>query len=174
MAHYVKCPYCGKTFNADTEEFIKVSNGRRYAHVDCFQKEQAKINKHTELLDYINKLYGTEFVSPVVQKQIKEYKSDKYNYTDEGILNTLKYWYEVKKNDVNKANGRISIVPFIYEEANYYFKNIELANERNKKIFENNASFKIETIEVTIPQPKRKVRKRNLFSFLDEEESNGK
>ena len=31
MAHYVKCFYCGKTFDRDKIPYIKI-NGRRYAH----------------------------------------------------------------------------------------------------------------------------------------------
>ena len=87
--HYVKCYYCGKTFDRDKEEFIKV-NSRRYAHKDCSeQKEQVQTQeaKDKEALEqYIMKLFNTDFVDPLIQKQIKEFV-EKYKYTYSGNHN---------------------------------------------------------------------------------------
>jgi hypothetical protein len=38
-----------------------------------------------------------------------------YHFTYSGILNTLKYWYEIKKNDTSKSNGALGIVPYVYQ-----------------------------------------------------------
>ena len=48
-------------------------------------------------------------------------KLDEYEYTDEGILNTLKYIYEVKHMSVQKADERIGLVPYYYDKAQLYF-----------------------------------------------------
>jgi hypothetical protein len=46
----------------------------------------------------------------------------KYNYTYSGIHRSLEYFYEVKGNSLDKANGGIGIVPFVYQDAyNYYY-----------------------------------------------------
>lgn len=45
-----------------------------------------------------------------------------YQYTYSGMLKALVYFYEVKGNNKNKANGGIGIIPFIYKDAyNYYY-----------------------------------------------------
>lgn len=175
MAHKVICKYCNKYFDRDKEPCIAVSS-RRYAHVDCYKKEQLKdpqlknleiiypdefvickyckkkINK-TKDKDYVavkkryahiacveaetkrektdeEKFYiyiielfklDDDFVPPRIQKQAQDYIK-KYNYTYSGMLKALKYFYEVKHNDISKANGGIGILPYCYQDAyNYYF-----------------------------------------------------
>lgn len=172
MAHYVKCPYCSQTFNVDKEEYVKIS-ARRYAHTACYEKVKTKEKIREDLFNYIKEVHNLDFVSPQIQKQIKEYETEPYNYTDQGILNALKYWYDVKHNDVSKANGRISIVPYIYVEAQNYYSLIEEANSKNKEILERNPVFQKDVIKVKILDPKREVHHRQLFTFLDEEGLNG-
>lgn len=59
------------------------------------------------------------------------------------------------------------IVPFIYQDAYNYYYSLWLARQRNEeKIIKN---YEPAVIEVVIPRPQRKVTKRRLFSFLDEE-----
>jgi hypothetical protein len=48
---------------------------------------------------------------------------DHPEYTYSGIKRTLEYFYEVKKNSIEKANGGIGIVPWVYEEAKRYYYN---------------------------------------------------
>lgn len=48
--------------------------------------------------------------------QIKKFMQD-YKYSYSGILRTLKYFYEVKQNDISKSNNGIGIVPWVYQEA---------------------------------------------------------
>ena len=108
-----------------------------------------------------------DYVSPRVQKQIKEYKKN-YNFTYSGMLKALIYFFEVKQNPIEKANGGIGILPYIYKEAYDYYYSIYLANNKNKS--KDLSTYKIKTKESTIQKPERAVKKRNLFSFLDEEE----
>lgn len=168
--HMVKCYYCGKTFDRDKEEFVKV-NQRRYAHKKCSEAKeevQTQEDKDKEELDaYIMKLFGTDFVDPMIQKQIKQYIQE-YKYTYSGIRKALIYFYEVKRNPIDKANGRIGIVPYVYQKAYRYYFSLWEAQQRN-------ADKKVELYipkvkEIVIPPPERKVKKRNLFSFLDGEE----
>ena len=64
---------------------------------------------------FIEKLFGIGYVSAKVAKQIKDYR-ELYNYTYSGMLGTLVYWYDVKQAPLDKANGGIGIVPYIYEQ----------------------------------------------------------
>ena len=63
-------------------------------------------------------------------------------------------------------NPTIAIVPYVYPQARDYFYRLYLAQELNKdKIVE-----KPKEVTVTIRAPEREpLRRRDLFSFLDEE-----
>lgn len=109
-----------------------------------------------------------DYVPPRVQKQIKNYVND-YNFTYTGILKALKYFYEIQDHSLEKANDGIGIVPYIYKAAYNYYYSIWLANQKN--VDKNIDDYvKPEVREIKIPIPQRKIQKRKLFSFLDEEE----
>lgn len=170
--HIVKCLYCEKSFDANIEPYEKV--GRRYAHIDCYKNYQAnksKEEKDKEALEkYILELFGLEYITPRIKKQINSYLNE-YKYTYSGMLRSLKYFFEIKRNDVEKANQGIGIIPYIYQDAYNYYYNLWLIKEKNKNKFkEKFTNYKPEEIEIKIAEPKRKVRRRKLFSFLDSEE----
>ena len=171
---YVKCLYCGKTFDKDKEEFIK-PNSTRYAHTACYEKhqaeEQAKNKSKDDLINYITKLFNLKGPGPVINKELKTFRTEN-GYTDEGILNALKYFYEIKKGDKTKANNHLGIVPFIYNEAQEYFNSLDRINRLNEEILKKN-KFEYTVEKVSIPSPQRHEQKRNLFSFLDEEVTDG-
>ena len=169
--HIVKCLICGNPFDANIEPFIKV-NSRRYAHLECYENAEAQRSqedKDKESLEkYIMKLFNEDYVNARIRKQINEFMS-KYNYTYSGIQRSLEYFYEVKGNNINKANGGIGIVPFVYQDAYNYYYSLWLAKQRNvnKDLRE---YYTPKVVEVKIPVPERKIKKRKLFTFLDEEE----
>lgn len=165
MAHNVKCMICGKVFDRDKEPFEKVTS-RRYAHKECCLNPEKNQSDRSKLDQYICELFGYSFVPPNVQMQIKEYVED-YKYSEIGILNTLKYFYEIKKGDIVKAKGGIGIVAYVYTEANIYFEKINSANEKNSLI-----EIFFEDKEVNIYSQDRKPMKRKIFSFLDEDGEN--
>ena len=84
------------------------------------------------------------------------------------MLKALVYFYEIKGNSVDKANGGIGIIPFIYNDAYNYYYSLWLANQKNED--KDISTFTPQAIEVTIPCPKREIRRRRLFTFLDQEE----
>ena len=173
--HIVKCAICNQQFDANAEPFVKV-NSRRYAHEACVMNEdekKTKEQKDKEALEaYILQLFKIEYISPKIRKQIDSYIKE-YNYTYSGIRKALVYFYEVKSNSLEKANGGIGIVPYVYQNAfNYYYALWE-AQQRVEQKVEVIQEYVPRTIEIRIPNPERKVKKkRNLFSFLDEEEEN--
>lgn len=60
------------------------------------------------------------------------------------------------------------IVPYCYQDAYNYYYAIWLAQESNRE--KNVEAYKPEVIEITIKEPVRKIKKRKLFCFLEEEE----
>ena len=136
------------------------------------QNDKTKEERDKEALEvYIKKLFMTQIVPPRAQKQIKQFvEENKYTYS--GILKSLKYFYEVKNGSLEKANGGIGIVPYIYDNAYQYYYAIWLAENENTKILEQQPSIlSIPQVEIHITSPKKEPvgRKRTYFSFLDEE-----
>ena len=103
--------------------------------------------------------------------QIKKFIQD-YNYTYSGILRTLKYFYEVKQNDLSKSNNGIGIVPWVYQEAYNYYYNQWLLKQKN--IDKNIEEYTPNYIDITIKDPIRQQKKKNIFKFLDEEVEDAK
>lgn len=172
MAHIVKCPYCGKSFNRDkTVDFVQI-NSRRYAHTTCHAEHLAQISQEEKdliaLEDYIKKLLNLDSINAKVRKQIADYHTNqKYSYT--GILKALTYFYEVKGNSVEKANGGIGIVPYVYQDAYNYYYHIWMAQQINEVKPIEQYTAPPERV-IIIPPPKRVDKKKKLFTFLDEEE----
>lgn len=165
----VTCVYCKQSFNKKEVEYKLVLNNK-YAHIPCAELEEKREKTDAEKLDlYIIELFKIDYVSPKIRKQINSYINE-YNYTYTGILKALKYFYEIKKNSIDKSQNGIGIVPYIYQDAYNYYYALWLAQEKNKAKEINKYIPKIK--EVHIPIPQRKIKKRKLFSFLDEEGEN--
>ena len=167
-AHYVICPICKQRFNRDKTECIEI--GKRYAHVTCAQDAKERLSQEEkdkqELEEYIMKLFGTKYVEPIVQKQIRDYIT-KNNYLYSGIRKALIYFYEVKHGDKAKANRRISIVPYVYEDAYNYYYSLWEAQQKNQDIKIKPPEKTVR--EVIIPPPKRQIKLKRIFTFLDKD-----
>ena len=83
------------------------------------------------------------------------------------MLKALVYFYEIKGGDKSKANGGIGIVPYVYQNAYNYFYELWLAQQKNKDV--QIELYQPRVKEIVIPRPERKIKKRPLFTFLDEE-----
>lgn len=133
------------------------------------EENKSEEEKDKERLEkYIKELFKVNSIPMKIQKQIDNYKKDK-NYSYSGIYKTLKYFYEVKGGSLEKSNGGIGIVPFIYEEAFKYWRALWEAKERNKDV--NIEQYILPVREVHIQPPQRQPMKhiRKLFTFLEEE-----
>lgn len=168
----VKCLYCGQNFDRNDPNipFVKV-NSNRYAHQTCANQRnqlQTKEDKDKEaFFQYCSKIFGKQF-DFVRTKRMADSYIKKYNYSWSGMLKCLIYFFEVKKNPIEKANGGIGIIPYIYQEAHDYYYDIWQAQQLNinKKI----ENYIPEVIEIKIPPPEPQPKKRKLFTFLDREE----
>ena len=157
MAHYVTCTICKKRFDRDKYPAVLV-NTRRYAHASCagaLSEEQAKKEQDRQALEeYIIQLFNLKHMDGRITLQIKKFIQD-YNYTYSGILRTLKYFYEVKKNDLSKSNNGIGIV-------------------KQKNTDKNIEEYSPHYIDIVIKEPMRQPKKRKIFTFLDEEVEDAK
>lgn len=167
----VKCLYCGEQFdrNDSSNEFVKIN--RRYAHKKCSEEYNASLTQEQKdlnnLIEYIKELLGDDYNFMKVKKQIEDYHK-KYDYTYSGMLRSLIWFYEVKNNSIDKANGGIGIIPFIYNDAYKYYYNIFLAQQKNQNV----ENYQVTVHEITIPSPRMYVRPPRLFNLDDEEDGN--
>ena len=162
-----KCIYCKIEFDRDKIPYTQISE-RRYAHKECADKnfipKERDEKDYEDLVNYIEKLFGIGYVSAKVAKQIRDYRLQ-YGYSYSGILGTLVYWYEVKQAPLDKANGGIGIVPYIYDQAKEYYTKINTANTINADI----KNYRSKIIEITIAPPQPEMRQPRLFNLEEED-----
>lgn len=165
----VKCPGCLVFFHKDEEKHIFIKN--RYWHESCYEefksREEQSFKAIEELESYICNLFEIEYVNARIKKQIKD-MIDQYHYTYSGILGTLRYWYDIKQNSIEKANGGIGIVPYVYDDAKKYYEVIFYAQQLNKD--NNKDSFNIQEKNIVIKSPKVHIKQHKVIDldFLEE------
>jgi hypothetical protein len=168
MAHMVKCTVCGESFDRDKIQAVK-SGARRYAHYTCLPEGElvplpnAVVDQDlVDLENYIKNLLGDDYNPARVKKQIKDYKNE-YNYSYSGMLKALIWFYEVKGNSIEKANGGIGILPFVYQDAYNYYYSLYLAQLVNEEKDVN--QYKTKVREIVIKSPSVAGKPVRLFDL---------
>lgn len=166
----VKCPYCKQTFDRETTDYVKI-NSNRFAHRACVEQQESKKTKEEldleVLQSYIKQLFKIDQLNARLNMQIKDYHT-RLGYSYHGIYKSLTYFYEVKGNSIEKANGGIGIVPYVYDDAKNYYHAIWVAQQQNSaKPIE---QYKTKVVEIHIPPPKKCPLKNTNFSFLENED----
>ena len=165
-----KCAICGKEFDRNAVQAVR-HGARRYSHWTCEPNGELvpmenKIDPELDKLNnYIINLLGKDYNAARVKKQIKDFKEQGMSYS--GMLKSLIYFYEVKGNSKEKANGGIGIVPFVYKDAYNYYYDLFMAQQRN----ENKKPF-IERVREIIIKPPKVEKPIKLFD-LDKELGDG-
>lgn len=72
-----------------------------------------------KVINYLKQLLNTEQLNVKIYKLLKDYYIT-YKFSYEGMLITLKYFYEIKENPV--INDCVGIIPYVYEDAQEYEK----------------------------------------------------
>lgn len=169
MTDFHTCIHCKQKIDIYNEDFVQVGYGK-FAHKKCVELEMQSRREQQEqdyknLTDYIKKLFDIKNLTASITKQIRDFRIE-YNLTYKEMLNTLIYWYEVKKAPIGLAEKRIGIIPYICEDARKYYETIERVNNLNKDI-----KHQTNWYEITIDAPRPEEKKPKLFKF--EEEDNG-
>lgn len=167
--HMVKCKYCGVQFDANQEPYVKVS-ARRYAHKTC--AEEYENNKTQEEKDeesffkYVQELFGKDYNYLTTKKLAQKYVKEN-GYTYSGMLKSLIWFYEIKKNSKEKANGSIGIIPFIYSQAKEYYYALYLNKLTNEEKDIKQYIPKVKVIKVEAPYVY--VKPHKLFNMEEED-----
>lgn len=124
----VKCQFCGKMDDKSKMDRIDDKNFHPNCGIlYCDKKSLSKV---------ICRIFDLKRPGPVNEKLIKNYYEAGYTY--KGIEKALIYHYDILKSDKAKGNQRIGIVPYVYEEAEKYFKKEQEDKERViKKVRQN-------------------------------------
>ena len=171
MAHKVICLYCKKQFDRDKEPTQKVS-ARRYAHLNCWKEHLANMSQEEKdiqnFFDYTKKLFGEDY-NYILTKKLAERYVKENNYTYSGMLKTLKWYYEKEGHSIEKSNGSIGIIPYIYKQAlNYYYALYQAQLVNKEKDLSNFTTSKERIVE--IESPRVYVRPPHMWFEEEEEE----
>lgn len=151
----VICQICRCGVNKLTDEYEKRASG--YVHTKCISSDE---KDKLELYGYINELFHLKAPGPANLTLIKKFHTEN-GYSYKSIYYTLKYYYEVKHNSTTKAQSRIGIVPYVYDEAKEYYDNITRTQTAVLKSVEKQLSQE-ESIIVVKSAPHRKKKTIDL------------
>ena len=161
----VKCLYCGKLLERDSDDCVKV-NSRRYAHKECADIYQTSLVQEDAdkkaLKEYICKMFGITEVSQKIEKQIEKYHTE-YKYTYSGMLKALIYHYEIQHNDIAAANGGVGILPYVYNQALEYYYEIWKNQQANNGF--DPADHVQKTVIIKIAPPQRRGKRKKIFNI---------
>lgn len=164
MSRKVKCPTCGN-YNEKEETIL---HNRRYYCKQCFEDRPMRDEYWSTLFDYICFIFNIDKPTGLIFQQIKNYKSEPYNFTDKGIYLTLKYCIEILDMDFESYGKGIGIVPYYYEAT----KNHHIAiSDLEDKIEELSTESELKTIRVNkidIPFKTRKIMEYDIDWSEDE------
>lgn len=118
---------CGNMAQVARELNISNTTVKRYLNEENQNKNNTKYDDRDALYFYIVHLFGKKPISSWNLTQMEKFKRQGINYKAQ--LLTLKYFYEIEKNSVDKANGSIGIIPFVVNQASNYF-----LNQKQKRI----------------------------------------
>ena len=117
---------------------------------------------------YVKQLFREEYNYIVTKKLAEKYvKENKYTYS--GMLKTLKWYYEKEGHSIDKSNGSIGIIPYVYQQALKYYYALYQAQLINKE--KNIINFTLpKEKEINIESPRVYVRPPHMWFKGEDEE----
>ena len=167
---FTNCFWCSQAILPTDKDVTELPNMfGRYAHKSCAQAHPADDREKFKV--FLIKLYQfkDDYAWPRLMQQAETIAKD-YKFTYSGMMKALEYFYKVKQHPIDKTKG-VGIIPYVYKQAYDYYYSLWMASEQNKT--KNLDDYIPKDIVVTISAPQRQVEKRQMFTFLDEEELNG-
>jgi hypothetical protein len=156
MGRMVKCAFCQNLVDKDGSVRYNDKNYHSHCHKALLERK--------EVYKYVARLFGfknEDKPGPVINSQLKNF-IEKYNYTYTGMLNALKYFYEIKGGSKDKANQGIGIVPYIYDEAQEYYAKMASKQEKVAQTIEKQLKEAPKVLKVKKVEDKKIV---GLYNF---------
>ena len=134
MTKQLKCPECG-TLN-DRENTISYNKRYYCKDTDCLEKKKNRTAQNSDgwdsLYKYMTELFGE--VDGSMISLIAKYRKEPYNYKNSGMELTLRYFYDLLGNSIQKETSGVGIIPYYYHRArNEYIENLDIC-EYNSSI----------------------------------------
>lgn len=138
MSHVVKCRLCKEQFDTDKipRENWTLIGKLSYYHTTCYNewvkgKQSVKSNVtdadfwKESLIDYLYRDIKMTIDFVKLDSQWRAFTKPERKMTPKGIYFAIRYYYDVLKGDVKKAQGGIGIVPNIYNDSAQYWVDLE-------------------------------------------------
>jgi len=155
----VICRICRCGINKMADDFIKRSDG--YVHRSCISTDE---KDKIELSNYICELFHLKAPGPVNNKLISKFHTEN-GYSYKSMYYTLKYHFEVKKGSVEKAQSRVGIIPYVYDEAKKYYDGLAETKNKLHNSVKKQLNQKEEVIVIKVA-PKKKKRNIDLEDLV--------
>jgi hypothetical protein len=151
----VKCHFCNSTTNkVEKTQAVRIDD--KNFHPACAQEYLDK----KELSALICKIFKLKAPGPRNYAFMTKFYQDGMSFR--GMINSLIYFYEVKKNSKTKANESIGIIPYIYEDAQKYFYCKEKNDKMRLEAAEKNSNYEIKQIIIN----NSKEKEEEIPSYL--------
>lgn len=114
---------------------------------DCLTEEESKQKR--SLISYIEELFG-EKANAKTYTQIKNLMRDYPYFTYVGLEQSIRFFYEIKENPI--TNQGLGIVPYVYDQAQEYFKNLGEVQSHNASISNINELYAHKKVRIAPPK----------------------
>jgi hypothetical protein len=114
---------------------------------DCLTEEESKQKR--SLISYIEELFG-EKANAKTYTQIKNLMRDYPYFTYVGLEQSIRFFYEIKENPI--TNQGLGIVPYVYDQAQEYFKNLGEVQFHNASISNVNELYTHKKVRIAPPK----------------------
>lgn len=114
---------------------------------DCLTEEESKQKR--SLISYIEELFG-EKANAKTYTQIKNLMRDYPYFTYVGLEQSIRFFYEIKENPI--TNQGLGIVPYVYDQAQEYFKNLGEVQSHNASISNVNELYAHKRVRIAPPK----------------------
>lgn len=155
----VLCYYCKKSDDkVMKDQAVRIDNKNFHPHCAKIYADKK------ELAETICRIFKLKAPGPRNNAFISKYASEGMTY--KGMTRALMYFYDVQKNNTDKSNGGIGIVPWVYEDANRYYErkeNMEKQLEEAIEYSKNNQPQEKETRKVRVQKIEK--TKTNIQTF---------
>lgn len=156
-----KCLYCNQYFDITKEEFVKPRTNR-YAHKTCAEKYSTTDDYFKDLMyKYLKEEVKINYDYQACERQRLNFIS-KLGYTNKGMYQAIRYFYEVKKESSAKSGNRIGIIPYVYDEAQAYYQVLARRQKEIGKVIEKQSKLEPRIVQVLVPRPRKQLQQINL------------
>ena len=142
----VLCQYCKSQSNkVDKENAVRIDN--KNFHSNCAKLYLDK----KELQETICRIFNLKAPGPKNNAYISKFHNE--GMTFKGMTHTLVYFYDIKKNSIEKSNDGIGIIPYVYDEARKFYEKDQIAEKKAEAALEKNKEQR-EQIKDTVREVK--------------------